>query len=208
MMTLKEYLEAPCRRLSIPYWKAMTVSVPSNMRIVHEEEMDVGLLAGYSDERYFRLKHDLKRIATPILSEGYMLDKGTDAELAAHLNACYPGMRLDADGVAGWRERHVYRGDLWLFIREKESGAAAASGIAEFDRESGEGSLEWIQVSAEHRRRGLGRYLVCELLRRMQGSAAFATVSGRIDNESDPEVLYRNCGFSGCDVWHVLTERL
>ena len=39
-----------------------------------------------------------------------------------------------------------------------------ATGIAELDREIGEGVLEWIQVSKDYRRRELGSYLVCELL--------------------------------------------
>jgi GNAT superfamily N-acetyltransferase len=68
----------------------------------------------------------------------------------------------------------------------------------------GEGILEWIQVSEGYRRRGLGSFLVKELLWRMQGKVKFATVSGQCDSPSCPERLYRSCGFTGQDVWHVL----
>jgi len=83
----------------------------------------------------------------------------------------------------------------------------AASGIAELDRDCGEGVLEWIQVSEQHRRRGLGVYLVNELLWRMKDLARFVTVSGRCGNLNNPEGLYRKCGFTGDDVWHILRKR-
>ena len=92
-------------------------------------------------------------------------------------------------------------------MRNDRTGELAATGIAELDREIGEGILEWIQVSEDCRGRGLGRYLVSELLWRMRGRALFATVSGQCNNPSQPERLYRGCGFTGDDVWHVLRKK-
>ena len=37
--------------------------------------------------------------------------------------------------------------------------------------------------------------------------AKFATVSGKIRDPSDPERLYRKCGFVGTDIWHILTPK-
>jgi hypothetical protein len=48
-------------------------------------------------------------------------------------------------------------------------------------------------------------FIVCELLRRMQGKAAFATVSGRINNPARPMALYHACGFTDPVIWHVIT---
>ena len=39
----------------------------------------------------------------------------------------------------------------------------------------------------------------------MQGIAEFATVSGKVNNPTNPESLYRKCGFTGNDIWHILT---
>ena len=78
----------------------------------------------------------------------------------------------------------------------------------ELDKETGEGILEWIQVSQAYRGRGLGCYLVSELLWRMRDAADFATVSGQCGNPSNPERLYCACGFTGTDVWHILRKSL
>lgn len=60
------------------------------------------------------------------------------------------------------------------------------------------------QVLPTHRGRGLATALVLELLTRVQKRSAFTTVSGRVNNDTSPEQLYRRCGFTGEDVWWVL----
>ena len=105
-------------------------------------------------------------------------------------------------GYCAWK-----KSDLWLAVKEDCKGRIVATGIAELDREIDEGVLEWIQVSKEYRRCGLGSYLVLELLWRTKKTARFVTVSGRCENTDNPETLYRKCGFCGNDVWHILRER-
>lgn len=51
----------------------------------------------------------------------------------------------------------AYCGALWLPAKEKASGLCAGCGIADYNGETGEVSLEWIQA------------LVCEPLRRERG---------------------------------------
>ncbi|MFA5524645.1 MAG: hypothetical protein WDA24_09850 [Tissierellales bacterium] len=38
------------------------------------------------------------------------------------------------------------------------------------------------------------------------GIAEFTTVSGEVDNDTNPERLYRSCGFYGDDVWWLLRK--
>ena len=64
--------------------------------------------------------------------------------------------------------------------------------------------LEWIQVLPQYRGKKIGQLIVTELLFRMKDVADFATVSGKVDNETNPEALYRKCGFVGNDLWHIL----
>jgi len=63
-----------------------------------------------------------------------------------------------------------------------------------------------IQVIPEYRHRGLGQAVVNRLLLNMVGKADFVTVSGQVNNNTNPEKLYRRCGFQGNAVWHVISK--
>ena len=207
MINADIYLNNPCKAALLPYWKAKAVAVPANMLVMHEDVFSVAFLQEYSDERYFKLLHDLKTVTTPSLPMGYARSRVTSAELAAHISSCYEGSNINDEEVLRWQRRKIYREDLWVAVCDESNGQIVASGVAELDAEIGEGVLDWIQVSEKHRQRGLGKYVVTTLLRRMQGKARFVTVSGKCDDPCQPEKLYRACGFIGNDVWHVLTRR-
>lgn len=207
MLTKEQYLKNPCRASSLPFWKTARISVPEQMKILHADVFDVKLLEQYQDEPYFRLKHDLKVVEPAALPEGYSWTDASVAEFAGQINGCYPDIGVTPVELQGYRERAVFCPEMWVAVREDRTGVLAATGIGELDREIGEGILEWIQVSRGHRGRGLGGCIVRELLRRMQGRAEFAVVSGRCGNPTNPEGLYRKCGFAGDDVWHILKKR-
>lgn len=78
-----------------------------------------------------------------------------------------------------------------------------ATGIAEFDANIKEGIIEWVQVLSEYRNQWYGKIIVKELLYRLSKMADFVTVSGRLNNDSDPKHLYEFCGFEGNDIWHI-----
>ena len=206
LLTKEEYLRDPCRAASIPYWKAVSISVPENMRIVHEDDFCAQRLEQYLDEPYFRLIHDLQGVEPAAVPGGYSLCQGTVEEFAAHIYECY-GNGMTAAEVHSFTEREVYCRSLWIALRDDRTGKIVATGIGERDREMGEGVLEWIQVSAEYRGCGLGSFVVRELLWRMKEKAKFATVSGRCNNPTNPEALYRKCGFAGKDIWHIMRKR-
>lgn len=207
MIMKEQYLKNPCRAASIPYWKAVRISVPENMLIVHEADFCTQMLEQYMDERYFRMKHDLQDITPVHIPMGFSHCTAAAADFADHINRCYREACVTEDELHSYNQRKVYCSDLWLAVREDTTGEIAATGIAELDREMGEGALEWIQVSEEYRGRGLGSYIVKELLWRMKDKAKFATVSGLCNNPANPEALYRKCGFTGSDVWHVMRKR-
>ena len=91
-----------------------------------------------------------------------------------------------------------------MFICDADTSLPVALGIADFDSDIAEGSLEWIQVLPESRGHGLGQKIVLELLSRLKDKADFITVSGEADNPTNPEALYKKCGFSGDDIWYVI----
>lgn len=199
-----DYVENPCRASSIPYWKAKAIVIPNDMRIIHQDDYAQEKFGQYTDQTYFRLIHYLREIPALILPTGFSVHNASLGDFAAHINQCYDAMCVTENELRGYTQQQVYDSSLWLAIRNDVNGSIVATGIGELDMEVGEGILEWIQVSEAYRRCGLGSYIISELLRRMKGRAEFATVSGQCDNPSNPEALYRRCGFEGSDVWHIL----
>lgn len=208
MLSLATYLSDPCGTASLPYWKQKTIMIPDNMKIIHERDMDSQAYDDYHDEPYFRLRHDLHSIRSAA-THGLELVQASHAvdAFVRLINASYTDIQVTAEHMERCRQTPVYHPELWLLLKEKGSDTALAGGIADFDREAGELILEWIQVLPRCRGRGYGQIVVNSLLARMQGIAQFATVSGKVNSPSNPERLYRKCGFTGHDVWHVLTKR-
>lgn len=204
-MTKEQYLAAPCKAASIPYWKVKSITVPDGMKILHQEEYHRNQYQEYQDEPYFRLIHDLKDLTEPELPAGYSLCTIPLSGYAAHINSCYDKIGVSESELSRYTCRAVYDASLWIAVKEDRTGIIAATGIADLDCEIGEGILEWIQVSGNHRRKGLGRFIVSELLWRMREKADFVTVSGQCNYVDNPEKLYRKCGFTGGDIWHILT---
>lgn len=207
MITKKQYLTNPCKEASVPYWKAKTAVPPEGTIVIHNDDFSKLEYFQYMDEPYFRLLHNLRNVSPPQMPAGFLPCHITLKEYAAHINSCYDNICISEAELYACTMCPVYDAELWIAVKDGQTGAVTATGIAELDRETGEGNLEWIQVSEAYRGRGLGHYLVSELLWRMSASASFATVSGQCRNPNNPERLYRTCGFTGTDVWHVLRQK-
>ena len=208
MALLQDYLYDPCGTMSIPYWKDQRIVMPENMKIVHERDMSNGMLQQYNDEPYFRLYHDLKDIREMNKEEVEFVTTQSSVDEFVHLiNASYQDLSVTAAQMESYQQTPVYCPDLWILLKEKNTGTIVAGGIADYDKEVGELILEWIQVLPGYRRRGYGQLIVNSILSRMKGIAQFATVSGKKNHPTNPEALYRRCGFTGNDVWHVLTMK-
>ncbi len=158
---------------------------------------------------YFRLKY----AGTPPVDDppaGFVFETfDTQKDILTStflISACYPNMKISEEVVQGWMKHPVYDHKLWVWVKESRTGRYAALGIAEVDHQVPEASLEWIQVHPAYQRKGLGRAIVGELLRRVSDEVKFTTVSGEMDNPSHPEKLYRQCGFTGSDVWWLLKD--
>lgn len=205
-MDADEYLRDPCGASSLPFWKARRVVILADLTILRDDMFRQGEYPGH-DEPYFRLLHDLRQIPSFRLPLGFETVECGAADFAGHINACYDREHISADELKAYAAHPVYDPSLWIAVAEKGSRQVVATGIAELDADISEGIIEWIQVSPSFRRRGLGAYVVCELLRRMRGKARFATVSGRLNNAAHPYALYCACGFSHPVIWHVLSSR-
>ena len=210
-ITKEQYINDPCGVSSIAYWKNAYFQKLHSISLLHEKELPLIDQNAYSITKYFRLLHTLKAIPHYMLNDNYYfqtVDNEAQIEITSDLiNRCYDDIGASPDQVKEWTTYPVFDNDLWVFICEKASNTPVALGIADYDSEIKEGSLEWIQVLPEKRGLGLGQALVCELLRRLKNKADFVTVSGQLDNTTNPESLYRKCGFTGNDVWCVLQSQ-
>ena len=209
MITLTEYLNNPCRTLSIPYWKAKNIVIPPDMKILHDKDFREDTLSDYTDEKYFRLYHNLKEIPE-VINNDFEITTATRKdikEIVQIINDSYTDISVNKDLIKSYTKTPVYNEELWVMVKENVTGKYVGCGIADFDTEAKELILEWIQVLPQYRGKKIGQLIVTELLFRMKDVADFATVSSKVDNVTKPEILYRKCGFTGNDVWHILHKK-
>jgi len=204
-MKIEEYLADPCGASSLPYWKTKSLAIPENITIMKDDEFIKSQHNG-NDEPYFKLINDLRTIREPVLPKGFEIVQCSIGDFVKQINLCYSQEHLSTEELLSYKSHSVYRSDLWLSVSDAENGAIVATGIAELDASIGEGILEWIQVLPEYRRKGLGTFLICELLKRMRDQARFVTVSCRMNNECMPLALYKACGFTNPVIWHILID--
>ena len=209
MITLTEYLNNPCGTLSIPYWKTKNITIPPDMKILHDNDFSADILSDYTDDKYFRLYHNLKEIPE-VITNDFEITTATRKDIKAIvqiINDSYTDISVSKELIKSYTKTPVYNAALWIMVKEKATDKYVGCGIADFDTETKELILEWIQVLPQHRGKKIGQLIVSDLLFRMKDVANFATVSGKVDNTTNPEALYRKCGFVGDDVWHILHRK-
>jgi ribosomal protein S18 acetylase RimI-like enzyme len=158
---------------------------------------------------YFRLIFRGRQFNPVELPEGFALvparPEGEAAAVAFFIGQCYRDIHPSASTVLDWTAHPVYNPDLWVWCIDRKKDRPAALGIAEHDSTIGEGSLEWIQVHPDYRGRGLGKTIVNHLVGQLMPACRFVSVAGEVENETSPDALYRACGFTGQDIWWVLS---
>ena len=200
-MKKEEYLLNPCKASSLPFWKTNTVKIPDNIVVIPEDDPSFGDVSG---EIYFKLMHNLEQIDDVKLPSNFEVVEASILEFVEHINKCYIEEGISEKELESYKLHPVYNPSLWLVIKEAKTGVIVASGIAEFDVEIGEGILEWIEVSPTFRRQKLGKFVVNELIKRLKIlGAKFVTVSGKLNNPTNPSELYKSCGFENIFLWKI-----
>ena len=208
-LSIEDYLKDPCFKSSLPYWKCNQVVAPSNFIILHDKDFIAEKFEGYNDQKYFRIIHNLSKISLVELKDISIeiVNENNIDYLANNINACYDYLKVSVEQLLSLRGINSCTQNVWILLKEDKKGIYIGSGIAILDTLIGELSLEWIQVLPNYRKNGYGTFIVNYLLNSVKGIAKFATVSGRIDDPNCPEKLYRKCGFTGDDIWHILSKK-
>ena len=205
MISPQDYLQDPCRASSLSFRRTNTTVIPENVLILRDDEF-AEIPYPAIDEPYFKLIHRMEWIDQIHLPEDFEMIQCDTADYADHIRECYDGIYISADDLLKQETYPGFDPGLRIAICERNREKIIASGIAEYDPLVGEGILDWIQVSPAYRRKHLGKYIVLELLHRLQGKADFVTVSGKINNPDHPIALYKSCGFADMTIWHIITK--
>lgn len=206
---VEKYISNLCRYSALPLYKELRQN-NSSIRVIHNTDFKQDFLLKNTDhKRFFRISHNLENVREVRIT-GYNIRKfnaETDIDKVINIiNESYTDIKITKKEVIQMLKDKVYNSDLWKFVIDKSTNKEVALGICQFDASVFEVEFDWIQVLPEYRGKGIGLMLVSHLLNNTPKNAKFATVSGNIDNPSSPEKLYRNCGFVGNDVWHILIK--
>jgi GNAT superfamily N-acetyltransferase len=183
------------------------------LALIHQDYLHTALSAGFAIQSpYFRLIHRQNKpvVRTPLPIGFSIMDVDIDVNIQRDaqrvsdlIGRCYRDIHPTVEAVTRWTEHPVFEPTLWIWVIDDATGVPIGLGIAEIDQTILEGSLEWIQVLPEYRGKGIGKCIVQELLSRLEKWVKFTTVAGEVDNATNPEALYRSCGFTGSDIWWV-----
>ena len=118
MITLTEYLNNPCGTLSIPYWKAKSITIPPNMIILHDNDFSSDVLSEYTDEKYFRLYHSLKEMPK-IITDDFEIATATQKDIKAIvqiINDSYTDISVNPELIKSYTQTPVYNKNLWIMV--------------------------------------------------------------------------------------------
>lgn len=93
------------------------------------------------------------------------------------------------DRIKRWTALPAFDPSLWIWIKDVEADRLVSIGISGYHREMRETDLDWIEVDAEFRNRGIGRILLSEIVNRSIARSNVIRVGGVADG------FYKKCGF-------------
>lgn len=107
------YLNNPCKSLSIPYWKHKSIKMPNDIEIIH---MDHFCNQYEKYQRYFRICHrlmDVKEVCNTVCLINLKCDK---EELIKMMNECYidENISIHESDVDDWVKHPTFNELLWL----------------------------------------------------------------------------------------------
>lgn len=210
LITKEQYMINPCGALAIPYHKYISMPINNNISVVHDLDYNKKVHTSSNHQRFFRMIHNMVNIPNIELN-GFsfvIVDIRKDIDVVVKIiNKSYIDIKVSKDEILDLTKTKVFQNDLWIFVKDEKNNTYVGLGIAEYDHNCKELILEWIQVIPSYRNRGLGKSLVLKLLKTAKNETLFTTVSGDYNNITNPESLYRKCGFTGNDLWHVLFDK-
>lgn len=82
----------------------------------------------------------------------------------------------------------VFDPSMWLFVKDNNTNEFIGISISTYDVQLKETDIEWFYILPEYHRKGVGRYLISEIIKRSEYRSSDIRVGGT--NE-----FYKKCGF-------------
>ncbi len=103
MQNITNYLKNPCRFSSVPLWKQKTITIPDNIKIVHNDDYQAADIVGYIDQPYFRLFHNLKNLKPSV----EFVDNACEMidDFVSLINNCYSDLSVDKEQLQSYKKR-------------------------------------------------------------------------------------------------------
>lgn len=206
------------RRLMLCWYREQAYSLISDEEltridyaVLHQDQIENFDTASFDHTPYFRMI--TRRVNFPQVEPpaGFVLKNANPLDEAGLINEmlslCYSDDHPAPETILSWSSHPVFEPDLWLLMMDAREKSPVGLAVAEYDRRQHEGIILWAQVVPGYQGKGLGKTLVLELMRRLQGRAKFTTVSGQQYNDTRPDILFRKAGFSGDDIWWIMRRK-
>ncbi|MCD4714841.1 MAG: GNAT family N-acetyltransferase [Clostridiales bacterium] len=163
----------------------------------------------WNEEVFFKL-FSFSQSLSPIMPSNHRFEEVKEDEMEEvfkFILDSYENTNVCLEDIKSWRESELFDRSIWIWLVDSESSEKVALGICEHDKKNREGILDWIQVNEAYRGKGYGKILVKELMRRFNVKVDVITVSGDFKNKTNPEALYRVCGFEGNQNWFIYKKK-
>ncbi len=177
--------------------------------LIHQDFLDPPTVAGFQHwTSQYRLLFRDQPMPEPLLPDGFQFANvvNSPAEIAAITDHLAQGSPESLAHVEDWINSPRFTADLWVWVIDETTQQPVGLALGEFDTRINEAAIEWVQVLPDYQRRGLGKALTFEVLRRIGERAVFTSVAGVVEDRDNPGAFFRRCGFSGNDVWWLLSR--
>ncbi len=150
---------------------------------------------------------DLKEVNLPDNLQFKKVRYNQENAVSNFISLCYEDLNIKKEFIKKIKLHPTFNKDYWWWLVD-ENQKKLALAIGEYDEEINEGSLEWIQVHPEHRRKGYGTLIVNKLLNEMNKKCDFVTASTEHFQSKSVEKFYMKNGFKNKETWWIVDTSL
>lgn len=130
-----------------------------------------------------------------------------DNSVSEFISLCYDELSIKKEFIQRIKLHPTFDKSFWWWLTDKDNNKIALA-IGEYDEDINEGSMEWIQVHPDYRKKGYGSLIVNKLLNEMSKKCSFVTASTEHFQSKIVEDFYKKNGFTNKETWWIVDTSL